>query len=302
MAYQNAGSVCPRCGSSADVHTVRELFDTLNSAQGQVFQRLSQQFGWPAGAAGQGQPPAQGPSATQGYSTAGGQSATEGYSAAGGQSASEGYSAAGGQSASQPPVTNAGGFANQSYFPSREQCASPGQPANQGQPAGQGQPANQGQPAGQGQGANQGQPFPAQGPYPAQGPGNRDDDYDHYSIEGNRNRNRVDWTDFTSGESIADDIGGAVLGAALGFAGRAFGRRMKKAFDEKVVPAMQAKAQQSQQSKAEQDAIVARYPELRGCMKDQVIFLDGGMQTVPVSELSMPVTLAKADALVARLR
>ena len=82
------------------------------------------------------------------------------------------------------------------------------------------------------------------------------------------------------GDSIVDDVGGAVLGAALGFAGRAIGRRMKKAFEEKVVPAMEAKAAQAQQqweqSKAEQDAIVARYPELRGCTKDQVVFLDGG--------------------------
>ena len=38
--------------------------------------------------------------------------------------------------------------------------------------------------------------------------------------------------------------------------------------------------QQSQQTKAEQDAIVARYPELRTCMTDQLIFLDGGYKTV----------------------
>jgi hypothetical protein len=47
---------------------------------------------------------------------------------------------------------------------------------------------------------------------------------------------------------------------------------------------------------------VARYPELRGCMKDQVVFLDGGYKTVPVSELKMPVTLAQADDVVSRLR
>ena len=64
---------------------------------------------------------------------------------------------------------------------------------------------------------------------------------------------------------------------------------MKRAFEEKVVPAMEARAAQAQQqweqTKAEQDAIVERYPELRGCMKDQVVFLDGGYQTAPVSEL-----------------
>jgi hypothetical protein len=76
--------------------------------------------------------------------------------------------------------------------------------------------------------------------------------------------------------------------------------------EEKVVPAMEAKAAQAQQqweqSKAEQDAIVARYPELRGCTKDQVVFLDGGVRTVPVSEIKMPVTLAQADSIVERLR
>jgi hypothetical protein len=145
------------------------------------------------------------------------------------------------------------------------------------------------------------------------GNGSADDDYDHYNVEGSgsgsgfgsgasRRGGGLD----SLGENIVDDIGGAVFGAALGFAGRAIGRRMKRAFEEKVVPAMEAKAAQAQQqweqSKAEQDAIVARYPELRGCLKDQVIFLDGGYQTVPVSELKPPVTLAQVDDVVARLR
>jgi hypothetical protein len=153
-------------------------------------------------------------------------------------------------------------------------------------------------------------------PGQAQGQGqnwnnNGDDDYDHYNVEGSDpalrgNTSRRRDNDFLSGDNIVDDIGGAVFGAALGFAGRAIGRRMKRAFEEKVVPAMEAKAAQAQQqweqSKAEQDAIVARYPELRSCLKDQVIFLDGGYKTVPVSELKMPVTLAQADDVVSRLR
>ena len=138
-----------------------------------------------------------------------------------------------------------------------------------------------------------------------------DDDYDHYNVEGSnsgyrRNASRPDFGFDSGGSGIADDIGGAVFGAALGFAGRAIGKRMKRAFEEKVMPAMEAKAAQAQQqfeqSKAEQDAIVERYPELRGCMKDQVVFLDGGYKTVPVSELKMPVTLAQADDVVSRLR
>jgi hypothetical protein len=157
---------------------------------------------------------------------------------------------------------------------------------------------------------------PGSAPGQWQGAGSADeDDYDHYNVEGSDSqlrRNRG-WNqgqrrrDFNfDGDNVVDDLGGAVLGAALGFAGRAIGRRMKKAFEEKVVPAMEAKAAQAQQqfeqSRAEQDAIVARYPELRGCTKDQVVFLDGGVRTVPVSEIKMPVTMAQADSIVARLR
>jgi hypothetical protein len=193
--------VCPRCGSGAQVRTARELFDIMNGAQAQAFQRFNQRFGRP------------GPAPGQGWNNA------------------------------------------------------------------------------------------------------EDDDYDHYNVEGSdpmlrgnrsRNQRRRDLDFDTGGDNVVDDIGGAVLGAALGFAGRAIGRRMKKAFEEKVVPAMEARAAQAQQqfeqSQAEQDAIVARYPELRGCLQDQVVFLDGGSRTVPVSEIKMPVTLAQADAVVARLR
>ena len=158
---------------------------------------------------------------------------------------------------------------------------------------------------------------PGSAPGQWQGAGSAgDDDYDHYNVEGsdrqlrgnrgwNQGQRRRDF-DFDSGDNVVEDIGGAVLGAALGFAGRAIGRRMKKAFEEKVIPAMEAKAAQAQQqfeqSKAEQDAIVARYPELRGCTKDQIVFVDGGTRTVPISEIKMPVTLAQADSIVVRLR
>lgn len=151
--------------------------------------------------------------------------------------------------------------------------------------------------------------FRQPGQMQGQGPTGNDGHYTDEPMqpESPRNTSRRRDRDFDfGGENIVDDVGGAVLGAALGFAGRAIGRRMKRAFEEKVVPAMEARAAQAQQqweqSKAEQDAIVARYPELRGCMKDQVVFLDGGYRAVPVSELKMPVTLAQADDVVARLR
>jgi hypothetical protein len=212
VEYQIGQSICPRCGSGAEVRTVRELFDTMNSAREQAFQRANQ-FRQPG----------------QGW---------------------------------------------------------------QGQGPGQWQ--------GQGQGWN----------------GGDGDDYDHYNVEGSdpmlgRDQNsnwggRRDYGYDSGINNPLDDIGDAVLGGVLGFAGRAIGRRMKKAFEEKVMPAMEARAAQGQQqweqSKAEQDAIVARYPELRSCMKDQVVFLDGGSRTVPLSEIRMPVTLAQADSIVAQLR
>jgi hypothetical protein len=299
------------------VRTARELFDMMNGARGQAFQRLSEQFGFPGSASGPGQYP------EQGQPPGPAQSASEGWSAAGGQSASAGGAPGQGQ------APGYGQFPVQDYF---------GQSASQGRPAAPGQqPPGPGQPAGAGGYAGQEQPpvqqqFPGQGQQQFPGPGlapnqgqsgggsqppgqgqfpwrrrrNSDDDF----VEGPDPRRRGNRSgrdsDFFSGDNIVDDIGGAVMGAALGFAGRSIGRRMMKAFEDKVVPAVQARAglaqQQFQQQKAEQDAIVARYPELRGCTKDQVIFLDGGMRTVPVSELRMPVTLAQADQVVARLR
>ena len=160
-------------------------------------------------------------------------------------------------------------------------------------------------------------PFQQSGPIQGQmpGPGGVDDgEYDHYNVEGSDPRLRgsgprrggsdVD-VEF-DGDSVADDIGAALVVTAFGFAGRALAKRMRRVYDARLAPAMEAKAAQWQQqwerSKAEQDQIVARYPQLRGCMRDEVVFLDGGDKTVPVKELKVPVTLAQADDVVARLR
>jgi len=158
---------------------------------------------------------------------------------------------------------------------------------------------------------------PGFGPGSGSAQGTDDDDYDHYNVEGSdAGRGVGGWGgrrsrggDFGFGSGSGDfgsDIAGAAASAAFGFAGRAIGKRLQRAFEEKVVPAMQAKTAQSQQqweqSKADQEAIVARYPELRGCLKDNVLFLDGGYRTVPIRDIKMPVTMDQADALVARLR
>lgn len=284
------------------MRTARELFDMMNGARGQAFQRLSEQFGFPGSASGPGQYPEQGQPPDPA------RPASEGWSAAGGQSASAGGAPGYGQF---PVQDYFGQSASQDRQAAQGQSPGPGQPAGAGGYAGQEQPPVQQQFPGQGQAPNQGQAGggsqpPSQGQFPWRRRRNSDDDY----VEGpgprlRGNRSGRD-SDFFSGDNIVDDIGGAVMGAALGLAGRSIGRRMMKAFEDKVVPAVQARAglaqQQFQQQKGEQDAIVARYPELRGCTKDQVIFLDGGMRTFPVSELRMPVTLAQADQVVARLR
>jgi hypothetical protein len=152
---------------------------------------------------------------------------------------------------------------------------------------------------------------PMQGQSQSQGSGGIDDgEYDHYNVERSDPRllGRMPQRGGSDSnvEFDGDDIGAALAVTAVGFAGRALAKRMKRVYDAKLAPAMEAKAAQWQQqwerSKAEQDQIVARYPELRGCRKDEVVFLDGGDKTVPVKELKVPVTLAQADAVVARLR
>ncbi len=97
------------------------------------------------------------------------------------------------------------------------------------------------------------------------------------------------------------DIADAVLGGVAGrFIGKAIRNRMQRVVEERIMPTLNARAEQSRQQLL---AIAQRYPELRACLRDQVTFLAGGTRTVPLSEVPLPnVTLAQADALVARLR
>ena len=89
------------------------------------------------------------------------------------------------------------------------------------------------------------------------------------------------------------------MGAAAKFVGRAIGRRVKRAYDERVVPAM---AGRQEAMLREQIAIAERHPDLRACLTDQVIFLAGGRRVLPMSGVTGGITVDQADALVARLR
>jgi hypothetical protein len=254
-------SVCPRCGSGADVRTVAELFNMLNGAQDGAMQqaRLRQQTG----------PDYQG--TYPDYPAQGYQGPSQGY-----QGPSQGYQ--GPDSAGTNP-DSAGTNQDHPY----ESYQGPGIPT-----AGQG-PAP----------GYQGPDYPSyQGP---DYPNNQGPDYPN----NRRSRPTID-SAFGLGDDPVQDIAGAVLGAAFKFGGRGIGKRIQRAYEERIGPALEARAaqarQQSQQSRDEQAAIVERYPDLRGCLRDQVVFLDGGSRSVPITEIRMPVTLAQADALVNRLR
>lgn len=222
-------SICPQCGSSADVRTAAELFDMLTGAQGSATQQA-----YPRQQMGPDHPGTNPDYPAQDY---------------------------------QGP--DSGGTNPDHPYPSY-----------------------------------QGPGFPTQG-YQSQGPapGYQGPDYP------NRQPGRPTMGgDF--GDDPAQEIANAVLGAAFKFGGRALGKRIQKAYEERIGPALEARAaqaqqqsqQQSQQSRDEQAAIVQRYPDLRGCLRDQVVFLDGGSRFVPITEIRMPVTMAAADALVDRLR
>ena len=100
-------------------------------------------------------------------------------------------------------------------------------------------------------------------------------------------------------DSIEDAVAGLVMDAATKFIGGAIGRRVKRAYEERVVPAVTAKQDAMLR---EQIAIAERYPELRACLTDNVVFLAGGNRVVPMSSLSRGFTLEQADAVVAQLR
>ena len=49
-------------------------------------------------------------------------------------------------------------------------------------------------------------------------------------------------------------------------------------------------------------AIAERHPDLRACLTDQVVFLDGGSRVLPMAGLIGRLTLQQSDALVGQLR
>jgi hypothetical protein len=102
-------------------------------------------------------------------------------------------------------------------------------------------------------------------------------------------------------DSIGDAVADLAMGAAGAFIGRAIGRRVQRAMTERVLPAMANSGANRQAMLQQQIAVAERYPDLRACMTDKVVFLADGSATAPMPNLAT-VTLQQADALVAQLR
>jgi hypothetical protein len=98
-------------------------------------------------------------------------------------------------------------------------------------------------------------------------------------------------------DALGEDIAGAAVSAAMGFAARAISRRVQQTMTEKVAP-MVARQQTMLQTQIE---IAQRHPDLCACETDRVIFLAGGSRVLPMPNL-MTVTVEQADQMVAQLR
>jgi hypothetical protein len=107
------------------------------------------------------------------------------------------------------------------------------------------------------------------------------------------------WASVSDATSFEEGIADAVLGAATKAIGRAIGSRMRRAYNERVVPAMAAR---QQAMAGERMAIAERHPDLRACLTDQVVFLAGGTRVLPLASALTVRTVEQSDALVAQLR
>jgi hypothetical protein len=82
------------------------------------------------------------------------------------------------------------------------------------------------------------------------------------------------------------------------FIGRRVGRRMQRAYTERVVPTILERAGERFRTQIE---IADKYPDICACLDDNVVFLAGGRAALPMPDLNT-LTLEQADAMVATLR
>jgi hypothetical protein len=293
--------VCPQCGSTDQVHSIEEWAALAQANMG---------FQWQPGAPMPGYP-AQ-PNAQPGY----------------GSAPQPGYTPA-----SPPGPGSQSGFPDpshyqQSGFPDPSHYQQPGSPGGSPQPPpgpADPQPTYQAGPPSQQPGyqagpppayqagpppAYQAGPPPAQqpgyqgGPPPAQPPGYQPGPQPDVlagpeSWQSQPPPRRRSWDSGSAADTFEEAIGDAVLGAATKAIGRVIGRKMRQAYNERIVPAMAARQEAALNERV---AIAQRHPDLRACLRDQVVFLVGGTRVLPLASAMQVRTVEQSDALVAQLR
>jgi hypothetical protein len=110
-------------------------------------------------------------------------------------------------------------------------------------------------------------------------------------------RNRT-FDDSPGTGNLEEDIAGVVAGTAMKFIGRAVARRVQRTVTERVMPTIAANQETLLR---EQIAVAEKYPGLRACLTDHVVFLAGGSRVLPMPNLAT-LTLQQADSIVTQLR
>jgi hypothetical protein len=285
--------VCPQCGSADQVHSIEEWAAMAQANRGFQWQPGAPMPGYPAAPGSQpGYPsapqPAYPPAPQPAYPSA----------PQPGPGPQSGFP--------DPSQYQQSGFPDpsqyqQSGFPDPSQYQPPGSPGGTPQPPpgpADPQPTYQaGSPSGQ-QPGYQGGPPSAQPPGYQAGP-QPDVLAGPESWQSQPPPRRRSWDSGSVADTFEDAIGEAVLGAATKAIGRVIGRKMRQAYNERVAPAMAARQEAVLNDRA---AIAQRHPDLRACLKDQVVFLVGGTRVLPLASAMQVRTVEQSDALVAQLR
>jgi hypothetical protein len=275
VTYPQAGAVCPQCGSADQVHSIEEWAAMAQASMGQMWQPGAPMPGYPAQ-----------PTPTPGYAP--GQPTPQPGYAPGQPTPASGFP--------DPSQYQQSGFPDpsqyqQSGFPDPSQYQQPEPPAgSQQQP-----PPAPAEPQPSQQPGYQPGPTPPgyqPGPTPQYLPGPE-------SWQSQPPPRRRSWDTGSDASNIEDAIGEAVLGAATKAIGRVIGRKMRQAYNERIVPAMAARQEAVLNDRV---AIAQRHPDLRACLKDQVVFLVGGTRVLPLASAMRVRTVEQSDALVAQLR
>gem|GEM_PF-783432 len=292
MTYPQAGAVCPQCGSADQVHSIEEWAAMAQASMGQMWQPGAPMPGYPAQ-----------PTPTPGYAP--GQPTPQPGYAPGQPTPTPGYAPGQPTPASgfpDPSQYQQPGFPDpsqyqQSGFPDPSQYQQPDQqpPPSPAEPQSTPPPGYQAGPQPSQQPGYQPGPTPPgyqPGPTPQYLPGPE-------SWQGQPPPRRRGWDSGGDASSIEDAIGEAVLGAATKAIGRVIGRKMRQAYNERIVPAMAARQEAVLNDRA---AIAQRHPDLRACLRDEVVFLVGGTRVLPLASAMRVRTVEQSDALVAQLR